>query len=199
MSIADTVRVYLNSRPYTLISLESGIVNYSALSRLVCKELNIENYSAVKAGIRRYAKQAIKSRRDLELRARGIFEGNKITLLDGVSVVISHDRLNIKNDAEVRLGDYYAYFTDKNIAREIARRKKTGIIKIRESCSALIIYSGNRLENEVGALAFITSVLASQNINIIETVSCYDRTIFVVDKKDALRSYGLISEATQVH
>ena len=55
MTISNVVRMYLKSKPYTLEALDSGIVNYSALSRLMQKQLGIKNYQAIKAAIRRYA------------------------------------------------------------------------------------------------------------------------------------------------
>jgi aspartokinase len=199
MTVADMVRAYLNSRPYTIIALESGVVNYSALSRLIGEDLGIEDLGAIKAGVRRYAKLLLASKSDTESRVRDVFRDNRITLLDGVAVVISRNKINMKNNAEVRLEDYYAYFTDTKIAMGLSKKEKRGIIKIRHSCSALIMYSGNHFENTIGALAFLTSVLASRSINIVETISCYDETVFVVDRKDALRSYELLSEVTRSH
>jgi aspartokinase len=199
MTIADTVRMYLISRPHTLLAVESNIVNYSALAREICSALNINNYAAVKACIYRYAVKTRRINENTERRSLDLFSGNRLTLLDGIAVIISREELNVKHNAEVRLGSYYAYFAESGTARKMTKTDKSKIIKIRDSCSALVLYSGPQLENAIGALSFLTSLLAGQNINIIETISCYTETIFVVDRKDAFRSYELLSALTRMH
>ena len=51
-----------------------------------------------------------------------------------------------------------------------------------------------RRESTSGVVAFITSLLAEYNINVVELLSCYTETILVVNKSDALVSYKLLSD-----
>ncbi len=197
MSVADTIRTYLRSRPFTLMAIEGGIVNYSALSRTIQEELGLKSYAAVKAGVCRYASEVMARREATELRAHLIFEGNTITLMDGIVVITSRNRLDLKSEAEVKFGAYYAYLTDRKSAARITKNDRRGILKVRDSCTAIIVHSDERLETTVGALSLLTAMLAGQNINIIETISCYTETIFVVDNGDALRSYELLSALTK--
>ena len=194
MSIADEVRVYLKSRPYTIAALGEGIVNYSALSRRIQHELDIKNYNAVKAGVVRYAGQKNKLMEDIERRAAGILRNNRLSLLDGIAVVISSKKLALENDAEVAVGFYYVYLTRRNLAKGLDKKARESIIKIHENCSALIVHSGERIEGVPGVVAFLTSILAAHNINIIEFISCYTDTILVVERADALRCYEILSE-----
>lgn len=194
MTIADLVRTYLKNKPYTIEAIQSGIVNASSLARHVQKELGIRNYQAVKAAIRRYSQELEQKNNTIEIRAMPVLKGNKITLLDGVHVIISDKRLELENDAEVKIDSYYVYLTRKDMSRDIAKRQGSHIIKINENCSAIIVYSQERIEKVSGVVAFLASVLAAEDINVVELISCYTETIFVVNKDDALRTYQLLSE-----
>ncbi|MDE1824613.1 MAG: hypothetical protein KGH74_04950, partial [Candidatus Micrarchaeota archaeon] len=155
--IADLVRTYLKNKPYTMEALESGIVNFSSLSRLIQKELSIKSYQAVKAAVRRYAEHIGSIKNTIEKRALDVLKENRITLLDGIYVAISDKRLEIENKAEVKVDSYYVYLTDKSAFKSMTRKQKESLIKVHENCSAIIIYSEEKLENVSGVLAFVTS------------------------------------------
>ena len=193
MSISDTVRVYLKNKPYTQEALEYGIVNFSALARLIQKELGIKNYQAIKAAIRRYAEHIESVKGSIETRALRVLKENRIALLDGVHVIVSEEELDIPNDAKVKIDEYYVYLTRKDAVRGMTRKARESIIKVNDNCSTLIIYSGENLESGSGVVAFLTSLLAEQNINVVELISCYTETIIVVNRADALRSYEILS------
>lgn len=192
MSTANVVRLYLKNKPYMMEALESGIVNLSALSRLIQKDLRIRNFQAVKAAVRRYSEEIGKVKQGIEARALSVLRGNRVTLLDGIAVIITDKDIDIKNSAKVRVDQYYVYLTDKN---EIAKIKgKTNIIKRYENCSVISIHSEENVESVSGVIAFVTSLFAEQNINIMELISCYTENILVISREDALKGYSLISD-----
>ncbi len=45
----------------------------------------------------------------------------------------------------------------------------------------------------MGVVAFLTTLLAEQNVNIIEFISCWTETIIVVEKKDSLKTYEALT------
>ena len=49
--ISKQVKLYIERKPYILEAIEQDIVNYSALSREICKDLKINNADAVKAAL----------------------------------------------------------------------------------------------------------------------------------------------------
>ena len=193
MSISDTVRMYLKNKPYTLEAMENGIVNFSALARLVQKELGIRNYQAVKAAIRRYAGHIESVKGTIEARALRVLKENRISLFDGVHVIISDSELEIENDAKVKIERYWVYLTRKDVMKGLGRKARESIVKAHSNCSTIIVYSEENLESSSGVVAFLTSLLAEQNINVMEFISCYTETIIVVGKEDALRSYEILS------
>jgi hypothetical protein len=192
MSTANLVRVYLKNKPYMIEALENGIVNLSALSRHIQKDLKLSDYYAVKAAVRRYYHDLKKARQSIEKRALSVLKGNKITILDGISVLVLNEDIEIKNSAKIKIGDYYVYLVDSNLLKKT--RIKTEPIKKYENCSALVIHSEENVESVSGVMAFVTSLFAQYNINIIELISCYTENVFVIRRDDTLKAYELLSD-----
>jgi aspartokinase len=62
-----------------------------------------------------------------------------------------------------------------------------------EDCTMIVVHSPEELEVTPGVVAFLATLLAEQNVNIIEFISCWTETIMVVDKKDSLKAYEVLS------
>ena len=97
------------------------------------------------------------------------------------------------------MDDYYIYLTRKDVLRSLDKKARKSLVKVRDSCSAIIIYSEEGIEGASGVIAFLASLLAEQNINVVEFISCYTETIVVVSKEDSLRSYSLLAEVISSH
>ncbi len=191
MPISDTVRIHLKNRPYTLEALHNGIVNFSALARVIQAELRIKSHHAVKAALIRYAEELMKNRIENERRALSVLSENRITLLDGMFVTISTKRFEIENEAEIKLGRYYVYLTKRSVIKSLPQRDKKELVKTHSDCSVIVISSEPHLENVPGVIALLTAILAEQNINVIELISCYTETILVINREDALKTYEI--------
>lgn len=193
MSVANLVRLYLKNRPYVLEALEKDIANLSKLSRIIQKDLNVENVHAIKAALRRYAEQLKKAKERRGEKVLVLLKESKITILDNVSIAITNRDLPLENKVKVKLNSHYVYLIDKELSKQVQNKFRDNLIRMNENCTAIIISSPEKLEKVPGVVAFLTSLLAEQNINVIEFISCYTETIIVVDRGDALKSYEALS------
>ena len=188
MTIAEEVRNHLKNKPYVLEALEKGIVNLSELSRQIQKELKIDNIIAIKAALRRFSEELQRRKHKREEKVLSLLKESTITLHDGNSVVVTSKPLETEDRIKVNLGGKFVYLVDKNSLGKI-----DGILQKHENCVVIVIHSPVELEVTPGVVAFLTSLLAEQNINIIEFISCWTDTIIVVDKKDSLKTYEVLS------
>jgi aspartokinase len=62
-----------------------------------------------------------------------------------------------------------------------------------DNCTMIVVHSPEELEATPGVVAFLATLLAEQNVNIIEFISCWTETIMVVEKKDSLKTYEVLS------
>ena len=188
MTIARTVRSHLRNKPYMLEALEKGIVNLSELSRQIQKELKIDNTSAVKAALRRFSEELQKHKQKREEKVLQILKRSGIAVYDRKSVMITSKEINTKNGMKVDLLGKFVYLLDRSDMPE----RLNALVK-HDNCTMIVMHSPEELEATPGVVAFLTALLAEQNVNIIEFVSCWTETIIVVEKKDSLKAYEVLS------
>jgi aspartokinase len=188
VTIAQDVRNYLKNKPYVLEALEKDIANLSELSRQIQKELKTNNIIAIKAALRRFSDELQEHKQKREEKILQLLKKSTITVYDGKSVAIADKQVKTKEKIQVNLEGKFVYLLDKANLPEINETLKT-----HENCTMLAIHSPEELEATPGVVAFLTSLLAEQNINIIEFISCWTDTIIVVERKDSLKTYEILS------
>jgi aspartokinase len=188
MTIAQNVRNYLRNKPYLLEALEKKIVNLSELSRQIQKDLETDNTSAVKAALRRFSEELQKHKQKREEKVLQLLKRSVIAVYDRKSVMITSKEIEVKTGLKVDLLDKFVYLVDK---KDMPDRIFT-LVK-HDNCTMIVIHSPEELEATPGVVAFLATLLAEQNVNIIEFISCWTETIIVVEKKDSLKTYEVLS------
>jgi hypothetical protein len=188
MTIANNVRSYLRNKPYLLEALEKGIVNLSELSRQIQEELKTSNTSAVKAALRRFSEELQRHKQKREEKVLQVLKRSGMAVYDRKSVVITNREIDVKNALKVDLLNKHVYLLDRS---ELPERIST-LVK-HEDCTMIVVHSPEELEATPGVVAFLATLLAEQNVNIIEFISCWTETIMVVEKKDSLKAYEVLS------
>jgi len=188
MTIAQNVRNHLRNKPYLLEALEKGIVNLSELSRQIQIELKTDNTSAVKAALRRFSEELQKHKQKREEKVLQLLKRSSIAVYDRKSVMITSKEMSTKTGMKVDLPNKYVYLIDR---AELPERIST-LVK-HENCTMIVIHSPEELEAIPGVVAFLTTLLAEQNVNMVEFISCWTETIIVVEKKDSLKAYEVLS------
>jgi aspartokinase len=188
MTTAQNVRSYLRNKPYLLEALEKGIVNLSELSRQIQEELKTGNTSAVKAALRRFSEELQRHKQKREEKVLQVLKRSGMAVYDRKSVVITNREIDVKNALKVDLLNKHVYLLDRS---DLPERIST-LVK-HENCTMIVVHSPEELEATPGVVAFLATLLAEQNVNIIEFISCWTETIMVVEKKDSLKAYEVLS------
>ncbi len=189
MSIAEEVRICLKNKPYIREAIEKNIANLSSLTRQIQKELKIKNFEAIKAALRRSSEDMKKSKHNREERVLEILKQSKTTVYDGYSAIITDKPLIKDHLIEINAPNFFVYLTEKEIAEKITENT----LKKNTDCTVISIKSDKNIENVPGVVAYITSVLAEENINVLEFISSWTDTIIVVDRKDSLKTYEILN------
>ena len=191
-SIARLVREAIQMRPSLLDALKMGIVNYSALARMLKEEIGEGSTEAVKAAVIRIAEDLSKERRLQEEEVRSILKESKVRLQDKIAVLISPIKLDVPYLVTAYLTDSYVYIVDQTgLAKNLPKQ-----VQAMSNLVALVLLSPDRVETTPGFVAFITQLLGGHDINIIEFISCFTNTIIVLDTKDALKAFSLLQNYT---
>lgn len=191
-SIAQQVRDTIQMRPSLLDALNMKIVNYSALARVLQEEIGEGSLEAVKAAVIRVADEISLDRSLREEAVQSILKDTKVRLQDKIGVVISSIRLDIPHIVTAHLTDQYVYIVDQTIMKN----KLPENVQFQKNLVALILLSPPLVEETPGFVAFITQLLASRNINIVEFISCSTNTIIILDSSQALQAFSLLQNYT---
>jgi len=188
MSVAQKVRNHLRNKPYLLEALEKGIANLSELARQIQKELKTDDTSAIKAALRRYSEELQKHKQKREEKVLHLLKRSNIAVYDRKSVMITGKEVSSETGMKVDLLDKFVYLLDRSDLPE----RVNALVK-HDNCTMMVIHSPEELEATPGVVAFLTTLLAEQGVNIVEFISCWTQTIIVIDKKDSLKVYETLS------
>jgi hypothetical protein len=83
---------------------------------------------------------------------------------------------------------------DKHLAMIQKAIGEEYILRVRKGLAEITVKSPSRIEDIPGSFAFISSILAENGINLVEAVSCYTDTIFVVEKDVVMRAFDILSK-----
>jgi hypothetical protein len=102
--------------------------------------------------------------------------------------MITSKEINSKTGMKVDLVGKFVYLLDRG---ELPERINT-LVK-HDDCTMIVVHSPEELEATPGVVAFLATLLAEQNVNIVEFISCWTETIIVVEKKDSLKTYETLT------
>lgn len=193
--ISKRVSEYLSSNPCILDALQGGFVNYSSLARVVMKELNTQKFNAVLAALKRYPE----SNPSLESEYR------KALLKSRLEAYYSISNITIRNSPSnfLKVSDAYrdiyekggririvqgsqgiVIITDKNNVESIKTNfDNHEIISERDNLGELIIVSPLEIENLRGYVAYLSSIIAVNGINVYQVASFYNDITYILDER----------------
>ena len=205
--IAKKVRDYIEDHPSVMDSLKMGIVNYSALTRQVCRDLGIKKAEAVLAAIRRFPVSRLKGYREDQVKK--VLEKSRIETRTRMATVTVSQGIDVLQ----RLGDVVEELLDENricrliqvsqgtviivddesVARVTKKLREGQVIGVRKGLVELAVTSPESVEETPGLLAFLSTALAARGINIVQAMSCYTDTIFLLEREDMSTAVDLLS------
>lgn len=207
-NITALVESYILEHPSIKDSLKNGLINYSSLSRRIVSDLGLslkKNFDAVLIASRRFKKK-LRNEETAENRILRILKNSRIEIKNKViAVVLEKDiffgtLLNLEKDIRKKNEIFriidgasaVTVITSEEFLEDVRKYFKNSIIVENTHLAEITIKSPEELETTPGAYAYLCSLLGENNINIVETLSCWTDTIFLVDEKDAGKVMGLL-------
>jgi len=207
-TIARQVRDYIGGHPSISDALKMDIVNYSALARRICKDLGIRREEAVLAACRRYPVEKLRGYSEDAIRR--MLEKSRVETRTKVATITVVQGVDVLQ----RLGDVVEELLDENkvcrllqvsqgtviivdddsVSRVTKKLRPEHIISVARGLVEIAVTSPETIEKTPGLLAFLSGALASRGINIVEEMSCYTDTIFILDRKDMTRAVEVLAQ-----
>ena len=208
MNITKLTEGYIQAHPSIQDCLKNNLVNYSSLSRLIASDLNInlkKNFDAILIACRCF-KRKLRQEEVFEKRILKILRDSKIEIKNKViAVVLEKDiifgtLLNLEKEIKSKKEIFriiegvsaITIITTEDFSDLIQKNFRNKIILENKNLVEITIKSPKELETTPGTYAYLCSLFGDNNINIVETLSCYTDTIFLIDEKDSGKVIGLL-------
>lgn len=199
MNITQLTEQYIEAHPSVKDCLKKKLVNYSQLSRLVIRESGLKNsdFDAVLIAARRYFWKLLKAAA-AEDKIRSLLIHSRIEIKSKVTVVVidkhifTDDLLELERKIKKSRNVFYAIegtdaitiITAAAFADDIRSIFKSGIMKLWKDLALVIIVSPEKIEETPGVFSYLSGLLSDRGINVVETMSCWSETLFVVAEAD---------------
>ncbi len=207
MNITKTTEEYIRLRPSIMDCLKKDTINFSRLSREIIKEYKLKetDFDAVLIACRRL-RDKLKKKQSFEKPIIEILKKTKIEVKNKVCVITLNREINfniltdigkeIKKNNEVFLliegTNVITMITSEEFIPLIKKQLNTKIIKINKDLIKIILKSSEDIENTPGVVSYLYSLFGEFGINIIETMSCWTDTIFVLEEKDLTKTMEIL-------
>ncbi len=199
MNITKLTESYIESHPSIKDCLKKRLINYSQLSRQVIRHSNLEekDFDAVLIAARRYVRKLSKSISS-ESRIRSLIEGSRTEIKNKIVVVViekqvyTDDLMEIERKIKKSRNVFYAIegssaitiVTASDFLGQLKKVFKSSILRVWSGLALVAISSPEEIEETPGVFAYLCSLLSDRGINVLETMSCWSETLFVVSESD---------------
>ncbi len=199
MSISEATRKILARYPYLEEYMRLGIVNNRALARDIAGDVKRElgrevNIQSVVSAVRRHP--VSKGKREKEEIYRLLSKSEVSLRYDVGAITILLDAPSSKIDPRevdeglimIRGIETLTIVVEERLIGAFKEKFKDAVISSNKNLASVIVKSPKEIADTPGVIAHLANILAVEKINIVEMMSSYTETWFIVDEKDALKT-----------
>ena len=183
--------------------LKKGLINYYSLTRQICSDLDLnlkKNFDAVLIACRRYFRK-IKSEATTEKKIVDILKGSKIEVKNKINSIILEKNivfsnlLELEKEAKRFMETFHiiegtasvTIITTDDFSKKVKQVFRNKTIKEYPDLVEVILKSPREIVTTAGVISYIYSLLGENDINVVDTLSSWTDTIFLVEEKDLSR------------
>jgi len=188
---------YIDEHPFIKSCLKKDLINYSALARLIGKELNIEKKTSMEAiliAARRY-REKLQEKNSSEKKIKELLQDSELEMKNKIAVFILEKNINFENISKLqKKSDTFYLIEGSETYTLIVPEKhstlivdKFNIIQQEKDLALINVKTAKSIQNTPGVVAFLTSLFSENGINILEFISSFTDTMFIIKQKDVTR------------
>jgi len=206
MSITRLTHRYIAEHVSIKDCLRKGLINYSALSREICRHYGLDRFDAVLIACRRHY-QKIKAQGTQEKRIIGLLKRARIQMKNKVVTIIiekprDFERLyQLQTEIKRDRGDFHLIegeetvmiISNSDYIEEFRSTFRGKIVKLSLNLAQITMVFDEKIETTPGVVSFIYGLLADNEINVREEMSCWTDLIMILEETDAARAMRVLS------
>jgi len=198
-NIARAVHDYIEAKPFVRENLKKGLLNYSALARAIISELKLEdnNFDAVLVAIRRCS-ASIKPKKEFESKIVQLIKNGRIEVKNKVCSIVLDSKIpasalatlineiSAKGESVqiIQGNTCFTVITSEFFGEKIEKTFQGRILNRKYGLVQITLKTDKEVEYTPGFVAYVYGLFSQHGINIIETMSSWTETLFVIEEKD---------------
>jgi len=203
VNVTKLTEDYISEHPYVKDCLKKGLINYSSLTRQICSDVDLnlkKNFDAVLIACRRYFRK-IRSEATTEKKIVDILKNSKIEVKNKINSIILEKNivfanlLELEKEAKKFLETFHiiegtasiTIITTDDFSKSVKQAFRNKIIKEYNNLVEVILKSPREIVTTAGVISYVYSLLGENGINVVDTLSSWTDTIFLVEEKDLSR------------
>lgn len=196
MNLTKLTKDYVYEHAFVKKSIDFGIANYSKIARMIMDDKNLKksDFDAIVVALRR-----LKNKKEIKN--------------TNISTVLSKSSIEIKNKSAVYILEKNAFYksiielqeeikilngsmhivegtraitliTSEDHSKIINSYFRNKMINEQKNLVEITLKSPETLEKTPGIMSYLYGLFAEEDINIVETLSCWTDTILIIHEKD---------------
>ncbi len=208
MNLTKATEEYVLEHSSIKDSLKKGLINYSKLSRQIMTDLELKNkdFDAILAALRRLEFK-LKKKKSFEQQIKVLLKDTKLEIKNKIMVcileknILQNNLIDLQKEIKKLRGELQliegvqaiTIITTQEHEPLIKKFFRNKILKINKNLVEIILRSPDSLEEVPGVMGYLYSLFLEQSVNIMETMSCWTDTIFVIEEKDLEKTVKMLS------
>ncbi len=203
--ISQAVRKIIGSYPYLETYLSMGIINYRALAKYISQEVKEEigreaNIQSIVTAIRRSSKGRynVEKNKVLEILAKSEvslrYDIVVLTLKKTFELPEKLEKINTRDYILIQGLETATIVTNQRDLGDFLYVFREEMVEKKENLASVIVKSPQEIAFTPGVIAYLAGLIAFEGINIIEMMSSYTETCFIVDEGEALKAVKVIRD-----
>ncbi len=208
--VAKIVRDYVDTHPSIKDCLKDDLINLSALSRQIMKERGLTTMEATLVACRRYKDT---SPRHNERTIKTTLAKSKVEMSSKVAIVTLRNDWQIYGKLQgflrkalseghvpklIQGSKAITLITDENTAQSVEEELgKNNLLGFDKGLVEISVTSPESIRTTPGIISYLYGSLSSNGINVVETMSTYTDTIFIIEPDDMMRAFEVLTKCIQ--
>jgi hypothetical protein len=206
MSSSTLAIRYIKSHPFLEDYLHQGLINYSALARLLHKRYPASSEAAIGMALRRFS-QRKRAQKRIENSIRRLISEARIQIENKTSVAVVRrpSGYAILNDAVgairaqqgecsiIEGSEALTLIFPSKLVDVVQSKLAPLLIRVRGGLARIVLTMDERLEETPGVVSYIYGQLSKAGINIREEMSCWNDIMIVLNESDVGKAISILT------
>ena len=196
MNLTKLAKDYVYQHTFIKKSIDSDIANYSKIARMIIEDndLKDKDFDALVVALRRLkGKKSLKSTNILPVLSKSSIEiKNKTAVYILEKGTFYKNIMELQKEIKDLKGAIHivegtrsiTLITSQDHDKIINSYFRNNMIRQQKNLVEIALKSPETMEDTPGVMSYLYGIFAEEQINILETLSCWTDTIFVIEERD---------------